>query len=189
MRGVRRNGQPGQRDYRLAIYPNRIRLGLVILGALVFVLFGVFMCYQAITAMSSAPLAGVFLALSALAIVFFGGCLIYGAVRLAKPKPVVVLDNEGLYDHASFTGVGFVPWREISGAMADNDGTQRMLSVTLFDPSTVLDRTTGWRGFLVRSNARMMGTPVNISQNMVAMPISQLAAEIRLAAEKTTTWR
>ncbi|SDP02882.1 hypothetical protein SAMN04487905_101494 [Actinopolyspora xinjiangensis] len=189
MGAVQRTGHPGQRNYRLAVYPNRTRMALVVLGALAFVLFGLFICYQAITAMGSAPLAGFFLALSALAIVFFGGCLIYGVVRLARPKPVVVLDNEGLHDHASFTGVGFVGWGEISGAMADNDGVQRLLSVTLFDPREVLDRTTGWRGFLVRVNARMMGTPVNISQNMVAMPISQLAAEIRLAAEKATVDR
>ncbi|WP_017973017.1 STM3941 family protein [Actinopolyspora halophila] len=184
MSTVQRTGRPGEPGYLLAVYPNRTRLVLMTLGALVFILFGLTMCYEAVTAMRSAPRAGLFLALGAAGIVFFGTFLVYGALRLFKPKPVVLLDNAGLRDHASLTSVGFIGWHDIAGAMADTDGTQRVLSIVLVDPDKVLGRVTGVKGLLLRTSTRMTGTPVNISQTTVAMPVPQLAAEIRLAADK-----
>ncbi|PRW63600.1 STM3941 family protein [Actinopolyspora mortivallis] len=186
MNTFQRSESPGEPGYLLAVYPNRVRLSLVTLGALVFALFGLFMCYEALTAMRSAPRAGLFLATGGLGVAFFGACLVYGALRLFRPRPVVLLDNAGLRDHASLTSVGFIAWDEIAGAMADVDGTQRVLSIVLDDPEKLLRRVPGFKGFLLRTNTRMTGTPVNISQTTVAMPIPQLAAEIRLATEKTT---
>lgn len=180
-----RSGQPGQTDYRFTVYPSRIRLALLALGALVFVLAGAFMCYTALAdRTSSQPPVAIF-AVGVLAVVFFGCCLLYGVVRLVLPKPAVVLDNTGLYDHASATSVGHLAWPDITDVATLSFGAQRMLSIRLTDPESVLSRASGLRRLALRTNVKLMGTPVNIPQTMLPIPVKQLEAEIRRSLGNT----
>ncbi|WP_323847501.1 STM3941 family protein [Allosaccharopolyspora coralli] len=175
-----RAGQPGQDDYRFVVSQSRGKLALLVLGAAAFVAVGVWMCSTALNAQpgSSSRPPELVLAFGALSILFFGACLLWGVTRLVAPKPAVVLDSTGLYDHASAAAVGFIPWSDIELVMEISMGWQRMLSIQVREPEAVVARTSGLKKLALRANLKMMTTPIHIPQTLLPVPVSELEREI-----------
>lgn len=47
---------------------------------------------------------------------FFGACGLFALSRLLWRKPAIIIDNDGLTDHASGASLGFIPWSDIADA-------------------------------------------------------------------------
>lgn len=89
---------------RLLIYPSRVKLSLLLAGALLFVVAGAFMVRSGGPAM---------MVLGVITVAFFGSALPHFAYRLMKPRPSVIVDQTGVHDHASVACAGFIPWQEV----------------------------------------------------------------------------
>jgi hypothetical protein len=172
---------------RLLIYPSRVKLTLLLAGALLFVVAGAFMVRSGGPALT---------VLGVISVAFFGSALPYFAYRLIKPTPSVIVDQTGIQDHASLACAGFIPWHDVRRYRRRLVGTQPMLAITVTDPAALLARVSPPRRLLMKANQRIVGTPVNIPQVGLPIKIDELgkeldafrsASEARAAADKATT--
>jgi hypothetical protein len=154
---------------RVLIYPSRGKLILLLAGALLFVVAGIFMIRSGGTALT---------VLGVVAVAFFGSALPYFAYRLMRPRPSVIVDQSGIHDHASVACAGFIPWHEVRRYRTRLVGTQPMLAITVTDPGALLARVSPPRRLLMKANHRMVGTPVNIPQVGLPIKIDQLGREL-----------
>jgi hypothetical protein len=111
-----------------------------------------------------------------------GFCAI-GAVfllfRIQSSAPMLVIDAKGLTDNASATGAGLVPWNAITGADVITFVGQEMLIVHLADPEATLARCHWLARPLVRLNTRLVGSPVCLPLQSLAIERDTLLAAIR----------
>lgn len=154
---------------RLLIYPSRVKLTLLLAGALLFVVAGVFMVRGGGPAMTM---------LGVITVAFFGSALLYFAYRLIKPRPTVIVDQTGIHDHASVACAGFIPWPEVRRYRRRLVGTQPMLAVTVTDPVALLARASPPRRLLMKANHRIVGTLVNLPQVALPIKIDELCKEL-----------
>lgn len=157
----------------MVVYPNQRRLFLLMLGALGFVVACTLIASGVIEAREP------FLTISYLGVFFFGLCLLYMAWRLVAPKPSVIVSEQGVYDDASLINAGWIGWDEIQDLKISELGQQRFLTIILKDEWEVLARQNlPKRYFMVLNADRFFGSPVNIPQVTVPMPLEELRSEI-----------
>lgn len=174
MSTVDRSGQPGEPDYRLTVYPSTTRLLLITIGALAFVIGGIFMSVQSLTVEGEIRT----LIIGILATAFFGLCLIYCVAKLFARKPALVLDNSGVYDNASAVSAGFIAWNDIKIATSSEFRNQRTLAIAVTDPEALLTRISGFKRLAMRANIKLNGQPVNLPQAMLPIKVDELEKEI-----------
>ena len=171
---LHRTGAPGAPDYRVEVPASRLRLAGILLLALIFVLT----CGALMTTAATQPDTSVFVGIMGSAgFVFFGAALVVLAIRLTRRGPVVVLDADGLHDHAAWAAAGTVPWNNIVSAHVMTIGWQSQVAVAVHDPQSVVKNTSGLRRLMLAANARMT-TPVNIPGIMLPVRADELATEI-----------
>jgi hypothetical protein len=119
-------------------------------------------------------------------VAFFGGCGIYAVVRLLGSRPLLVLDDFGIDDHATAGAVGRVSWDEIESARIDSMMGQRFLVVTLRDPTSVIERLPRVTRAVARMNQRLTGSPFNIGEGFLPVRLEVVLANVeqRLAARR-----
>ena len=162
-------------DDSIRIYPIRLKLWLVLLGAILFVALGV----DILGFREPLPLRLYHGVAAVLAIVFFGACAVVALVRILVPSPTVVLSREGLTDSTSPFGVGFLSWDEVAFVSIYLIQGQRMLGVFLKDAVSIMGRVGGAKAGYMATNLRMGFAPVNIPQLLVPMPLDELAELIQ----------
>ena len=171
---LHRIGNHGAPDYRVEVPASRPRLTGLLVLALVFVLG----CGALVATAATQPDTSAFVGVAgAIGFVFFGAALVLFVVRLTRRGPVVVLDADGLHDHAAWAAAGTVPWSNIVSANVITIGWQAQLAVAVHDPQAVLDNTSGLRRLMLAANARMT-TPVNIPGILLPVRPAELATEI-----------
>ncbi len=109
---------------------------------------------------------------------FFGACGIYALIRLARPRPAVVINRQGILDNASAVSVGFLEWSEIEELQEYRYGNQVFLGIFPRDLDALLARQPAWKRVFIRANLRLGTAPVNIPQGILPMQVSQLLREI-----------
>lgn len=171
---LHRTGSHDAPDYRVEVPPSRLRLTGLLVLALLFVVGCGALLASAVTNPDTSVLVGV---TGAFGFVFFGAALMLFVVRLSSRGPVVVLDAEGLHDHAAWAAAGTVPWRNIAAAHVTTIGRQSQIAISVHDPQAVVDNTRGLRRMMLAANARMT-TPVNIPGLSLSVRPEELAAEI-----------
>ena len=163
-------------DVSIRIYPTRTKLWLVLLGAILFVVLGVWILGLRD---EPAPLRLYHGLVAVIAIVFFGGCAVVALFRILVPSPAVVLSREGITDHTSPFGVGFLSWDEVAFVSIYLIQGQRMLGIFLKDAVSIMGRVGGVKAGYMKTNLRMGFAPVNVPQILVPMPLEELADLIR----------
>jgi hypothetical protein len=151
----------------VVIYPKRLKLLGFAAGSLVFVLLGLYFFAAGM------PLPLVVLT-SYLGVPFFGLCFAYAVYRLLVPAPLLVISDEGLYDNASAVGAGMLRWEEIAELVPYEFAKQRFIGVVPVDVGAVIARQPPLKRMMAKMNRGMAGTPFNIPQNMLPMPIEEL---------------
>lgn len=185
---LHRTRSHGASDYRVEVPASRLRLTGLLVLALLFVLGCGALLASAVTDPDTSVLVGV---AGAFGFVFFGAALMLFVVRLIKRGPVVVLDAEGLHDHAAWAAAGTVPWSNIAAARVITIGRQSQIAISVQDPQAVVDKTSGLRRLMLAANARMT-TPVNIPGLVLSVRPDELAREINshlMALSRSSTGR
>lgn len=91
-------------------------------------------------------------------------------IRLVRPRPVLVIDDDGIAHHR----FGRISWTEMDGigieaVRASMVSTQRLLVITLRDPAAYRARA-GWR-------VRLSGTTSRLgTRRVIDVPVSRLSA-------------
>jgi hypothetical protein len=120
----------------------------------------------------------VFHALGAAAILFFGGCAVYAAVKSFDRTPGLVLGPEGLVDNSSAVAAGFIPWSEVTGVHVFELNRQKMLVLHVADPEKYIGRGNALQRTLNRANTSMCGSPIVISATALRISFPELHEEI-----------
>ena len=94
-----REGKPVR---RVTMYPNRVRLGLVVLASGLFVAGGVYLVID-----------GDRTAVGVMAIALFGAGAVLPLVMMFSRRPVLVVDERGISNATSLFGTKFLPWADI----------------------------------------------------------------------------
>jgi hypothetical protein len=152
---------------------------LVLLGASAFVAAGSWMFFFADASIKSRrggydPLLarGVGLA----AIVFFGVFALYALKKLFDKKPALIFNNNGIVDNASSVLAGFIPWSEVVGAEICVIQNQKLLIIMLRNPKVYIARGNSLKQALNKANYKMVGSPISISSNTLAIDFSELVS-------------
>jgi len=119
----------------LVVYPSRIKLGLILVGSLVFVALGVHIAR--VDEERGIDFWKV-VVVSYLGVPFFAYCALFSAWRLLVRRPALVIDSSGITDAASAVGVGHVAWDEVDRLVLYNFRGQAMLGIFPRDMDSVL---------------------------------------------------
>ncbi len=99
-------------------------------------------------------------------------------------RPALVLDDEGLHDHASGASVGLVPWGEVAGVSVLVLPGSDLVRLRLRHPDRVLEGLPPWTRAVVSVNRRLLGSPVNIPVAGCAVTTDELVEAVRSRMER-----
>jgi hypothetical protein len=158
---------------------SKTKIVLFLLGASAFVALGIWMFSLDDASIRSQRRASdpTFVhGLGLAAIVFFGICGLYALKKLFDGRPGLVFNNSGIVDNASSVSAGFIPWSEVVGAEIFEIQKQKLLIIKVRDPQEYIDRGSSLRRTLNKANYKMVGSPISISANTLAIKFSELAS-------------
>lgn len=114
---------------------------------------------------------------SIIAILFFGSIGIYGSTRLKDKKPLVIVDQQGIYNHTNACGEQRVLWSEITGIETAQMKGSKFLLIYVSDPQKFILNGNKFQKILMQLNAKTYGTPVSLTtQNLKCKYVDLLAA-------------
>jgi hypothetical protein len=159
----------------VAIYPKKVKLLGIAIGALLFVILG---CYFAQNRVALGLSLRTIIITSYVGIPFFGLCLVYAIYRLLIPKPAVVISDEGIFDNASAVGAGMLRWEEIADIFAYDFMGQRMLGIIPVNEEIVLRRQTRLKRVIAKMNKGIAPAQFNIPQSVLPISVDELLSRV-----------
>lgn len=146
-----------------------------VVGALVFVLFGVLMIAAAVPGSGSLLTRVVFFLTGLASVLFFGLVAVVMLAKLARTNAGLILDEEGLTDHSSGLPAGFIPWNDIRKISVTTTGNQRFLVIHVKKPEKYLDREPNLlKRTAMRMNYKLSGSPIHIQVSFLDMDLYTL---------------
>ena len=158
---------------------SKTKLLLFLLGAAVFVAAGIWMFSLDDASIQSRRSFNdpVYVhGLGLVAIIFFGICGLYALKKLFDKRPGLIFNNSGIVDNASSISPGFIPWSEVLGAGVFEIQKQKLLIVMVRDPQRYIARGNLLRRTLNKANYKMVGSPISIASNTLAINFSELVS-------------
>lgn len=155
----------------------KTKMVAVLLGSTAFVAMGIRMFTLDDAAIQSRRSLGdpLFVhGLGLVAILFFGSFALYALKKLFDKKPALIFNSSGLVDNASSVSAGFIPWSEVSGAEIIVIGKQKLLVIEVADPRQYIARGNSLQRKLNRANYNLVGSPISITANTLAINFSEL---------------
>jgi len=170
--------KPAQEGYaeRIVIYPSRLKATLVFLGAIAFVVLGIWIGSPGMRSRVS-PLE-VILG-SYLGVPFFGACGLYALYRIVIRRPALEIDWTGITDTSSAISAGHLNWEEIDHVVLYRYHSQPMLGIVPKDLGGFLNRLGSIRRSMLQLNLRLGIAPINIAQVVLPMSVAELGDLIR----------
>jgi len=153
----------------IVIFPTRSKTLATVFGSAMFAVAAVFFL---LTPDIYARLVG------AGALIAFGASAIYATYRLISNAPVVVLNQDGIFDNASPFAVGWMDWSEIEQIAPRRTYLARLIGVALRDRDVVFARVPPHRRWLVCALAAMSRTPVNIPATFLGRRLDETQTQM-----------
>ena len=114
--------------------------------------------------------------LGLVSIVFFGICGLYAVKKLFDKKPALIFNNSGIVDNASSVSPAFIPWSDVVGAEICEIQKEKLLIIYVRDPQEYIARGSSLRRKLNKANYKMVGSPISIASNTLAINFSELVS-------------
>ncbi len=112
--------------------------------------------------------------IAGVSIVLFGTFGLLALRKLFDTKPGIVFSNLGVLDNSSMFSAGLVPWEEITGFDVYATHRHKMLVIFVTNPSKYIQVGGIVRRYLIRSSAKMSGSPVAIAPNTLKVTFDEL---------------
>ncbi len=109
-------------------------------------------------------------------IAFFGLCVAVATKRLMRRGVGLVVNAQGVHDQSSATSAGFVPWTDVSAVLPSFVSGQKFVSLMLHDAQKYSQRGNALQQRLAKLNMSLVGTPINISANILKINFDELLA-------------
>ncbi len=153
----------------------KIKIGLYLLGAMVFVLLGGWMINSALLAKNQLVGKFIFFIIGLAGVLFFGLLAFVTLIKIFKTKAGLILSDEGLTDNTSGVAAGFISWKEIRKINISNSGSNSYLVVLVKNPEKFIKRERNFiKRFAMRMNYKMTGTPIHIMANFLDIDLYTL---------------
>ncbi len=157
------------------IAANKVKTAIVAIVAIVFAAGGLGMLGVSVFGAAMVWTTAVIGLVSA---AFFGPIAVGTVRKLFDARPGLLVDAEGIVDNSSGGAAGRIPWSEITAISTSFLVGQRYVNVHVIDPERFLVRGTRVQRFFRRRNMAMIGTPISISPNGLAVNFDALEAAL-----------
>lgn len=160
----------------LVIYPKKGKMILYGIGCLIFVAIGVILFLIGLIDNGSDRLT--FLLIGGVAFVFFGLCMVYWVKTMAKRKPAIIINQEGITDQSTYIAAGLIRWEEIEDIDFIQFGGQTYLGIFTKDPDLIVNRSSSIKKMLNRMNKGILPSQVNIPVKILDCSVEELIDRI-----------
>lgn len=164
------------------IYLRKVKVILLILGAIIFVALGAwFLSLDPQDIESSRRFNNPILiyGIGISSIVFSGLCGFVGIKKLFDKSPGQILNSEGILDNSSGLSAGIIPWSEVVDIGQYQVQKQKFVSIYVQDPEKYVNTGNALKRMANRANMKMCGTPINISANSLKIGYDELLETIQ----------
>lgn len=173
---------------------SRKKILLIFIGALMFVVFGIWFLNAPEKFAHSIyrPRSSEFIQIIGMvAIAFFGICGIFAFKKLFDKKDGIIINKDGITDHSSGTSIGLIKWNDIIDIGIAQVHAQKFIIIKVSNPEHYIDLKKNRIGKMaMRANYDKFGSPISISANSLKTNFSDLKSLIEKHYEKkrsTTT--
>jgi hypothetical protein len=113
-------------------------------------------------------------AVGILGIIFFGGTGIFAIKKLFDKSLGLIISDEGIFENTNATSIGFISWDDIIEFKTIQIKSTKILLIFVKNPQLYLDKVSGFKKFLMKSNFSMYGTPLSITSVTVKIKFNEL---------------
>ena len=160
-------------ENELIVCPNKRKLIKFVIFSVIYIIFGLFIAINYNYNLLGFDFLQVVI-VSFLGVPFFILGLTFSLNRLIRPKPLVIINSEGIYNKASWVGVGWIKWEEIDRIILDYFLRQRFLGIIPKDLNHILNRTGRIKKFILKVNKAGIKAPIIISEGSLDCSIEEL---------------
>ena len=161
---------------KIEIALSKDKLVLMLIGALTFVIIGIWLVVAPPTINNlffGNPTR--LLIIGIVAIVFFGLCAVYIARKIPDNKPGLIIDKTGLTDNSSGVAAGQILWSDIENISVLEIHRQKLIMLVVKNPQDYIDKqTSGFKRKMMQMNFNMYGTPLSITSNSLKINFDEL---------------
>ncbi|TRX65907.1 STM3941 family protein [Carboxylicivirga sp. M1479] len=152
---------------QIEIALSKMKLGILLLGCIVFVALGIGYIVKAQTI--DIPILGnpiLLYSLGSISIIVFGFALITILQKFLDRKAGLVINNEGIIDNSSGVSLGLVLWSDIEEIKVKKVMNQSFLMLMVKNPQDYIDRAeNSFKRKSLKANYKKYGSPIGISTN------------------------
>ncbi len=120
-----------------------------------------------------------------LAILCFGVMAGMGIKKLFDKKIGLSIDAHGITDNSNTSSVGFIEWDDITRIETQQVMSTKFLLIHVRNPEKYIEKASGMKAKLMRSNMQMYGTPISITSNTLKCSFDELEKLIGTAFEQS----
>jgi len=159
---------------------------LSLLGAVAFVILGVFFLISPATFLTTTHRSPLLIqAIGLASVLFFGLCLVFIVKSLFDTKPGLIIDQHGITDNSNATSVGLIEWADIEAIETIQVVSTRFLILYTSQPEKYLHRAkNGLLKATMQANYKRYGSPISITANTLSIKFSALENLVLEAFEK-----
>jgi hypothetical protein len=172
---------------RIEIPLSKLKISLMLMGAIVFVILGILFTISPETFISpifrnpqKIRLGGI------VGVIFFGTVVIYGLRKLLDKTIGLLVDENGITDNTNASSVGLIVWSDITEIKTEQVMSTKFILIFTNNPDKYLDRFGVFKRKLMQGNMKMYGTPLSITSNTLKFNFADLE---KLLIDKLNEWR
>ncbi|KPE51059.1 STM3941 family protein [Chryseobacterium indologenes] len=164
---------------KIEIKGSKAKLVIMFIGALIFVIVGVFLIINPETFFSVIFKNIIFIrVIGIVSIIFFGLCFIFLLRMLLMKENNLILDKNGITDNSSYSSVGMIDWKDITSIKSIDVMSTKFLIINLKDPNKYLISQNSIKRKLLERTFKTYGTPIAISSNALKCSFKELEQTI-----------
>lgn len=155
---------------------NKSKIILTLIGAVTFIIFGFLFITRPesfVTSLIRSPEMVRIVGIAA--VLVFGLCGVFIAIKLFDKKVGLRIDENGITDNSSATSVGLIDWADIQGIQPIEIASTKMLLVMTQSPEKYVDRAkNALSKHALKSNLKYYGTPISVFPNSLKIKFDDL---------------
>jgi hypothetical protein len=104
-------------------------------------------------------------------------CILFGSLCFAKlfdKKPGLVIDNHGITNNSTATGIEIIKWNDITDLSVEEVKRTKFILVYVKNPLEYINQSNFFKRFWMKQNYCFYGTPISIASTTLKCKISDL---------------
>lgn len=148
---------------------------LLLIGAVGFVTLGILFIIYSETLETRLLSSDLIRVAGIAAIVFFGVCFVFIAMKLLDQKTGLTIDENGITDHSNATSVGLIEWKDITRIETIKVESTSILILQTNQPEKYISRARNWLSKrAMKANYKMYGSPISIISGSLKIKFNDL---------------